>query len=268
LKISFKNYKNLLGKKLNLCKKLLNEGRPTIGSWCQVGHPANAEILAKAGFSWIAADCEHGEFESCEIGNFCRAVSQYSCTPLVRVKENDNLEIRRALDLGAMGVIIPLVNNADDAERAVAAAKYPPQGIRGFAFHRGNNWGVDFDEYVKCANEEIMVIVMIESKEAVENIELILAVDGVDGVFIGPYDMSGSYGIIGQTSTPEIKGACRKVSEACKKAGKAAGMHIVLPTAEAVKNAVADGFTFLALGMDTVFLANGAKQALEMIEND
>lgn len=253
---------------MNLCKKLLNEGRTAIGSWWQVGHPANAEILAKAGFSWIAADCEHGEIENGEICNFCRAVSQYNCMPLVRVKENDNLEIRRALDLGAMGVIVPLVNSAEDAKKAVAAAKYPPVGIRGFAFHRGNNWGVDFDEYVKCANEEIMVIVMIESKEAVENIDSILAIDGVDGVFIGPYDMSGSYGIIGQTGAPEIKGACRKVSEACRKAGKSAGMHIVLPTAEAVKNAVADGFTFLALGMDTVFLANGAKQALEMIEND
>lgn len=251
-----------------MLKNRITEGSLSLGSWCQVGHPANAEILAKAGFEWLAADCEHGEFEDGDLGNFCRTVRQFDCTALVRVKENATMPIRRALDLGADGVIVPLVNTADDAKKAVAAAKYPPVGIRGFAFHRGNSWGVDFDEYVKGANNSIVVIVMIESKEAVDNIDSILAVDGVDGVFIGPYDMSGSYGIIGKTGAPEIKDACRKVSEACKKADKSAGMHIVLPTAEAVKNAVDNGFTFLGLGMDTVFLTNGAKQALEMIKND
>ena len=110
----------------------------SVGSWCQIGHPANAEILAGAGFDWMAADCEHGEFEDGQIGDFCRAVRQFDCVPLVRVKENATLPIRRALDLGAAGVIIPLVNNAADAERAVQAAHYPPQGIRGFAWHRGN----------------------------------------------------------------------------------------------------------------------------------
>lgn len=252
----------------NPLKQALIQQKTVLGSWLQLGHPGNAEILAQAGFDWLAADAEHGEIETGDFGNFCRAVRQFNSIPLVRVRENDTLEIRRALDLGAMGVIIPLVNTAADARKAVAAAKYPPAGIRGFAFHRGNDWGVDFDQYARHANEEIIVVVMIESKEAVENIDSILAVDGVDGVFIGPYDMSGSYGIIGQTGAPAIKDACRKVSEACRKAGKSAGMHIVLPTAEAVGSAVSGGFTFLGLGMDTVFLANGAKQALEMMKND
>jgi 2-keto-3-deoxy-L-rhamnonate aldolase RhmA len=249
-------------------KKSLNRKHVCLGSWCQIGHPANAEILAKTGFSWMALDCEHGETGENDIGNFCRAVNQYNCTPMVRVKENDVLEIRRVLDLGAEGVIIPLVNSAADAEKAVAAAKYPPVGIRGFAFHRGNNWGVDFDEYAKNANERITVIVMIESKKAVENIDAILGVNGVDGVFIGPYDMSGSYGIAGQTGSPVIKEACLKVAAACKKHNKAAGQHIVLPTPENVSMVIEQGFTLLALGMDTVFLAYGAKQALEIVEND
>lgn len=249
-------------------KERLKSGNVSVGSWCQVGHPANAEILARAGFEWLVADCEHGEFENSEIGNFCRAALHKNCIPLVRVKENATLEIRRALDLGAMGVIVPLVNNADDAKKAVAAAKYPPVGVRGFAFQRANDWGVDFDEYARLANDEIVVIVMIESREAVENIDSILAVDGVDGVLIGPYDMSGSFGIIGQTGAKVILEACAKVSEACKRAGKTAGLHIVLPTAEIVENAVNDGFTFLALGVDTVFLANGAAKAMEMIKND
>jgi 2-keto-3-deoxy-L-rhamnonate aldolase RhmA len=252
----------------SLIKRKLSKCQITLGSWCQIGHPANAEILAKAGFDWMALDCEHGEAEDADISNFCRAVSQFNCTPLVRVKENAALPIRRALDLGAMGVIVPLVNNAEDAAKAVAAAKYPPEGIRGFAFHRGNNWGVDFDEYVSKANKQIAVIVMIESKEAVDNIDKILSVDGVDGVFIGPYDMSGSYGIIGETDNPIIKNACLKIAAACKKHGKSAGQHIVLPITENVNAAIEQGFSLLALGMDTVFLANGAKQSLEMIKND
>ena len=251
-----------------LIKQKLSNCQITIGSWCQIGHPANAEILAKAGFEWMALDCEHGEAEDADIGNFCRSVSQFNCAPMVRVKENAVLPIRRALDLGAMGVIVPLVNSAGDAAKAVAAAKYPPKGIRGFAFHRGNNWGVDFTEYAKNANENIAVIVMIESKEAVDNINEILSVDGVDGVFIGPYDMSGSYNIIGETNNPIIKNACLEVAAACKRHRKAAGQHIVLPTLENVNIAIEQGFSLLALGMDTVFLANGAKQSLEMIKND
>ena len=244
------------------------ENKLSVGSWCQIGHAANAEILAKAGFAWVALDCEHGEAEDSHIGSFCRALKQFDCRPLVRVKENAVLPIRRALDLGAAGVIVPLVNTPEDAKKAVAAAKYPPAGIRGFAFHRGNNWGVDFAEYAASANNEIVVIVMIESKAAVDNIEDILAVKGVDGVFIGPYDMSGSDGIIGQTDSPVIQVACSQVAEACRKYGKAAGIHIVLPTKDKVQDAMDQGFTLLALGMDTVFLADGAAKAMAMVNND
>ena len=237
-----------------------------VGSWCQIGHPANAEILAKAGFEWIAADCEHGEFENGDLGNFCRAVRQFDCTPLVRVKENAIMPIRRALDLEADGVIVPLVNSADEAKKAVEAAQYPPKGIRGFAWQRGNHWGTEFDAYTKDFNP--IVIVMIESQAAVENIDAIMAVDGVDGCFIGPYDMSGSYDIPGQTEHQIIADACLKVADACKKHGKAAGQHIVVPTKDNVETAVEQGFSFLALGMDSYFLGNGARQALEMTEND
>ena len=244
--------------------KQLDMDNLAIGSWCQIGHPANAEILAGAGFDWMAADCEHGEFEDGQIGDFCRAVRQFDCVPLVRVKENATLPIRRALDLGAAGVIIPLVNNAADAERAVQAAHYPSQGIRGFAWHRGNNWGRDFDAYAQMFKP--LVIVMIESRTAVENIDAIMAVEGVDGCFVGPYDMSGYYGITGQSSHQLIRDACNRVAEACRRHHKAAGQHIVTPTNENVNQAIDQGFTFLALGMDSYFLGHGANQALEMLK--
>lgn len=252
----------------NTLEQIKQPSVPVFGGWCQIGHPASAEIMARTGFSFVVLDCEHGEAEDAGIGDFCRAVRQFDCLPLVRVKENALLPIRRALDLGAAGIIVPLVNNAEETTRAVAAAKYPPEGIRGFAFHRGNNWGVDFDEYARQANAAVLVMVMIESKEAVDRINEILSINGVDGIFIGPYDLSGSYGIVGKTAAPLIREACAKVVSACKKHGRIAGQHIVLPTKENINTAIKQGFSLLALGMDTVFLANGAKQALEMMQND
>lgn len=246
----------------NIVKQSLRQRALSIGSWVQLGHPAIAEVLARAGFTWLAVDCEHGEVETGHLGNLFRAIEAAGSAPLVRVRENDAMEIRRALDLGAVGVIVPLVNTAADAEKAVKAALYPPKGVRGFAWQRGNHWGRDFDAY--AVDFDPAVVVMIESKCAVENIDRILAVDGVDGVFIGPYDMSGSYGIPGQTGAPVIQEACRHVAASCARAGKAAGQHIVTPTDGSVREAIAQGFTFLALGMDTVFLAAGARTARGM----
>ncbi|MBQ7177890.1 MAG: hypothetical protein IJS08_10800 [Victivallales bacterium] len=244
-------------------KETLRNKNIALGGWCQIGHPAVAEIQAQSGMQWLALDCEHGEASEADIGDFCRATIGGGAEPFVRVRANETLDIRRALDLGATGVIVPLVNNASDAKRAVAAAKYPPKGIRGFAFQRGNCWGRDFDAYA-ATDDTRCVIVMIESREAVENIAAILDVEGVDGVFIGPYDMSGSYGIVGQTSSPIIVEACAKVAQACLKHGKAAGQHIVTPTPENIAAAKRQGYTFIALGMDTYFLANGVRTALEM----
>ena len=181
--------------------------------------------------------------------------------PLARVRENDTLAIRQVLDLGAQGVIVPLVHTPEDAERAVAAAKYPPRGVRGYCFSRMNDWGRDFDTYAATANEEVAVVVMIESKLGVENIDAILGVDGMDGVFIGPYDLSGSCGVPGQTAHPDVVAGCNRVAQACAAVGKAAGLHVVIPTADAIAKAVAEGFTLIGLGVDTVFLRGGAVDA-------
>ena len=246
-------------------KQALAKRELSVGSWLQSSSPVMAEIMARAGFAWLAADCEHGDVDLKDFANIARAIASYDCLPLVRVAENSTIQIRRALDLGAGGVIVPLVNTPEETCAAVAAAKYPPKGVRGFAFQRANGWGADFESYCAKANDSVAVVVMIESKEAVDRIDSILAVEGVDGVFIGPYDLSGSYGVAGQTSHELVANACRKVSEACAKAGKSAGLHIVLPDQLKIQKAVADGFTFLALGMDTVFVADGAKEALKSI---
>ena len=242
-------------------RKALQERQLTVGSWIQTGSPVAAEIMAATGYDWIAVDCEHSEIGLERTAELFRAISAYDTLPLVRVRENDTLAIRQVLDLGAAGVIVPLVNNAEQARKAVTAAKYPPEGVRGFGYCRMNEWGRDFDQYAAEANENIAVIVMIESKEAVENIDEILSVPGVDGVFIGPYDMSSTYGLTGQTEHPIILDACKRVGEACARHGVSAGWHIVLPTEEKFRTARDFGFTMLALGADIVFLRNGSDEA-------
>jgi 2-keto-3-deoxy-L-rhamnonate aldolase RhmA len=248
--------------KENPVRRALLERRLTLGTWIQIGHPGVAETLAGSGFDWIAADMEHTDIDNAAFASLARGMTRHDIVPMARVRENDTLAIRQVLDLGAGGVIVPLVHTAADAERAVAAAKYPPRGVRGYCFSRMNDWGREFDAYAAAANDQVAVIVMIESKEGVENIDAILAVDGVDGVFIGPYDLSGSCGVPGQTSHPEVVEGCDRVVAACRQAGKAAGMHVVIPTQEAIAKAVRGGFTFLGLGVDTVFLNEGSAAAV------
>lgn len=247
----------------NPVKKALIKRETTLGTWIQLGHPGIAEVFANAGFDWIAADLEHSDIDVKSFTSLVRGIYGRRSVPLARVKENDTLAIRQVLDAGAGGVIVPLVNTAEEAVKAVRAAKFPPEGIRGFAFFRANNWGVDFDAYVQEANRETVVVVMVESKQAVDNIDEILKVEGVDGIIIGPYDMSGSYGVVGKTSDPIIMDACKTVLEACKRHKKSAGIHIVKPTEEAVKAAIEDGFNFIALGMDTVFLDEESKKVIK-----
>jgi 2-keto-3-deoxy-L-rhamnonate aldolase RhmA len=248
----------------NPARKALLDRTVTFGGWIQCGNAATAEIFARSGFEWIVADCEHSDFDVQAATAVFRGMHGRGPVPLVRVRENDTMAIRQVLDAGASGVIVPLVNTPEAAEQAVRAAKYPPEGIRGFGFSRASNWGIDFDTYAREANDDIAVMVMIETREAAENIENILAVAGVDGVLIGPYDLSGSYGLPSETDHPTVVQACAQVAAACQAAGKSAGLHVVRPTPELVQRVVRHGFTFLALGMDSVFLHEASCAALAM----
>jgi len=247
---------------VNPVRRALLERTPSFGTWIQIGHPAVAEILAGVGFDWLAADCEHADIDAAAFANLARGMQGRGPVPLARVRSNEPLAIRVMLDMGARGVIVPMINTAADAESAVRAAKYPPRGIRGYCFSRMNDYGADFEDYAAKANDEIAVVAMIETREAVENADAILATDGIDGVFIGPYDMSGSLGIPGQTDATQIREACSRVLDAAAAAGKSAGLHVVIPTKEAVQKAVADGYTFVAVGIDTLFLREQARQSL------
>ncbi|MEI6753744.1 MAG: aldolase/citrate lyase family protein [Paludibacter sp.] len=221
-------------------------------------------MFGNCDYDWIAADCEHTDIDVEGFTRIARGLYGRGPVPFVRVRENDTLAIRQVLDAGAQGIIVPLVESAEEAKHAVAAAKFPPLGIRGFSFCRGNNYGIDFDEYVTQANEDIAVVVMIESKKAIDNIDEILSVEGVDGVFIGPYDLSGSYGIPGKTNDILVQNGCTKVLEACRKANKSAGIHVVIPSSENINRALKEGFTFIALGADIVYLNQASRNALDI----
>lgn len=243
-------------------KEALTQRQPIIGSWLQTGAPAAAEILANAGYAWLGLDCEHTSADFSVVEGIARALHGRGAALLVRVSQRDTLEIRKCLDIGAAGVIVPLVETADQARLAVAAAKYPPSGCRGFCFGRMNEWGMNFDAYARSANDQTVVIVMIESRQGVEQIDDILAVDGVDGVFIGPYDLSGSYGVPGQLQHELVRNARDRVLRACRAAGKSAGQHIVHSSPEQIEAALAAGFTFICLDADIIMLDRAARAAL------
>ena len=233
-----------------------------LGTMMQLGHPGIAEILSNAGYSWLAVDMEHSDIDMEAFTNLCRAMSGRDTLPLARVRENDRLAIRQVLDMGAGGIIVPMVGSADEARKAVAAAKYPPRGVRGVSFHRANGYGAGFSEHIRNSDADVLVIMMIETRSGVEDIDGILAVEGVDGIFIGPYDLSGSYGVVGQLDHPLVLDAVTRCVGACRSAGKAAGIHIAHPDPELIRTRIGDGFTFIGMGYDSLFLDSAARSAL------
>lgn len=237
--------------------------KASLGTWIQIPSPDICEIIGSYNLDWVAFDMEHTQMSYETLPDMFRALKGTKTKPYVRVRTNDTIEIRRVLDIGATGVIVPLVSTVEETQKAVEASKYPPEGKRGFAFCRANNWGRDFKEYVRKANEETKVFVMAESRRAVSNIDEILAVDGLDGIFIGPYDMSASYGLLGQTKHSTLEEAYDKVLNACLKSGKIAGKHIVNADRQYIEKDIKKGFRMLAVGIDSLFIHN----AMDVIAN-
>lgn len=235
-------------------REALLQRQQILGGWMQIGHPACAEIFARAGCQWICVDLEHGAIDLETTANIFRTIDGFDCTPVARLPLNDPIWIHRVLDAGARALIIPMVKTADEAECAVRAAKYPPRGERGFGYSRANMHGMDFDDYIASANDSIAMIMQIEHIDAIENLDAILEVDGVDGAFIGPLDLTGSMGITGQMDHPDTVAALEEFRRSCSSHKKTAGMHIVRPDSKNIAAAVADGYTLIALGLDNVFL--------------
>jgi len=260
-----------LGSKMdrtNSLKAKLRNRQLTIGSWITLGHSAIAEIMAKAGFDWLTVDMEHSAITIHEAQQLIQVIELSGCVPLVRVGTNDANLIKRAMDAGAHGVIVPMINTKEDANQAVGAVKYPPQGFRGVGLARAQSYGTNFEGYRKWNETESIVIVQIEHIKAVENLEAILSVKGVDAFIVGPYDISASLGIAGQFAHTEMTSALNKILDTARRLEAVAGYHVVPPDARQVLEKIEQGYRFLAYSIDFLFLGDSCRNGLKTIRKN
>ena len=223
--------------------------------------------MSGAGFDWLAVDLEHSVITIREAEELIRVIALSGVCPLVRLSDNDPVQIKRVMDAGAHGVIVPMVNSASDAERAVEAVRYPPRGKRGVGLARAQGYGSSFESYKKWLDEESVVVVQVEHIEAVNNLEAILSVDGIDGFFVGPYDLSGSLGIPGQFDHPAMKEAMGTIQSTAIASDRAAGIHVIQPDAEELLQRVGEGYTFLAYSLDIRMLDSACRSGLNAIRS-
>lgn len=246
-------------------KKRLAARELTIGSWLSFGYTPVCEMMAKAGFDWLVVDMEHTAIDVWQAQQLIQVIDLAGCVPLVRVGANDPLIIKRAMDSGAHGVIVPMVNTAEEARQAVAAVRYPPCGTRGVGLGRAQDYGMGFQSYKDWVQQESIVIVQIEHIRAVENIEAILAVDGVDGFIVGPYDLSGSLGHPGDFDHPTVIAALSKVQQTMRERNAVGGYHVVHSNHQELKERIAQGYKFVAYGDDMVFLAEKIRDESDIV---
>lgn len=234
-------------------------GETLIGTMVTLPTATTAEILADAGFDWFFIDGEHGPLGTTEILAILQAVGdRVAC--VVRVPACEEAAIKRVLDMGASGIIVPQVNTPQQAEDIVRFSRYAPLGERGVGLGRAHGYGMHFQEYIETANDRVAVIVQAEHATAVENIDSIVRVSGVDAIQLGPYDLSASLGKMGLIDDPVVTGAIDKVTAACQSVGMPMG-HFGVSSA-AVKPYMAKGYTLITAGVDTLYLGSAAKKVL------
>lgn len=248
-------------------KNRLAKGGVTIGSWITLADCAVAEIMAKLGFDWLVVDTEHSQLSFAQAAELIRVVELCGVTPLVRVRQNDHDLIKRFMDAGAHGVLVPLVNSKADAQKAVNAVKYPPIGTRGAGLTRAQGYSLDFKKYMDWNQKKSIVIVQVEHIEAVENLEEIMSVEGVDGFIIGLYDLSASLGCPGDFSDTRVKSAFKEIQWKSKKFGYLMGQHVVEPRPALVKEKVREGVKFIGFGVDFLFLSEYTKKCLKGVRS-
>ncbi len=256
-------------------KQKLKNGEVVLGGWTFSAHPAVVEVMAEENFDFIVADMEHTAIDikafhdaALAVKGTDLAVKGTYCDILARLVSCDPDQAKRVLDNGANGIIVPNVNSKADAEKAVAMAKFPPQGTRGSSLCRATGYGRDFKGYFDSHNDNVLVVIMLEHIDAVKNIDEILSVPGIDATFIGPYGLSASMGIAGQLDRPDLLKAQQKLVDACKKHNIPAGFHVVPVDNDELKKRIAQGIKFIACGIDVLFIRHGCREMLKGIRDN
>ena len=249
-----------------MLKQKLKNNELTLGSWVTIGHPAVIDIMASAGFEWLVVDMEHTSIDLTMAHNLIATIQANGMKALVRVSKNEEVIIKRILDMGADGIVVPMVKSKEDALEAIDYAKYPPVGKRGVGLFRAQKYGLGFDEYKKWVNEELVIIAQIEHIEAVKNIDEIITTEGIDGVIIGPYDLSGSMGYPGEYHREDVKHAIDEVLASCKKHQVPSGFHVIESDPTKLNERIEQGCTFLAYSLDFFFLGDSAREGMSKVK--
>jgi 2-keto-3-deoxy-L-rhamnonate aldolase RhmA len=245
-------------------KQKLYSGETLYGLTLTVGNPLIAELVGHLGFDWVWIETEHTTMSLDTVLAQLQAVSGTGTSAIVRVDCNDQTTIKRILDTGPDGILIPSVNSREEAEKAIRFTKYPPLGERGIGLARAQGYGLNLGGYVKTANDEVATIFMIEHIDAVRQIDEILQVEGLDGIMIGALDLAGSMNLQNDMANPLIEAEIQKVLQACQKAGVICGAFVGDPTQ--AKARIQEGFKLLILGADVLMLAASAKNVLEQVK--
>jgi 2-dehydro-3-deoxyglucarate aldolase len=235
----------------------LRAGAASIGSWMQIPHASVAEILGQAGYDWVALDLEHGAISVHQLPDLCRALELGGTLPLARLASGHAKDCKQALDAGAGGLIIPMIESAEQLVAVRDACYWPPAGGRGVGFSRANLFGQHFQQYCQEAQAPLL-IAMIEHVRAVQNLDAILQVRGLDAILIGPYDLSASLGITGQFADPRFVGALETVRSVSARHSVPCGVHVVAADPRELQQRQVEGYRFIAYSIDAVFLRDGA----------
>ena len=238
----------------------------TIGTWITLNNPSTAEILSDCGFDWLCVDMEHSTIDYSEAQLLIATIQSKGIKAYVRVGENNNRIIKRVLDAGADGIIVPMVNNKEEAVKAINSVNYPPTGNRGVGLARAQGYGFNFENYKNKKAKEIKLIVQIEHIDAINNLNEIIDLDGVDGTIIGPYDLSGSMGKPGQYNDDDVKKVIYKYEQIASKKNKLMGFHVIQPDHKLVEEKISKGYNFIAFSLDTIFLGSIAKSEVSKIK--
>jgi 2-dehydro-3-deoxyglucarate aldolase len=235
-------------------REKLRSGGYSIGSWMQMPHPSIAEIMGQAGYDWVAVDMEHGAVSVHQLPNLFRALELGNTLPLARLAQGHTKDCKQALDAGAGGVIVPMVENAEQLKNVRDAIRWPPAGKRGVAFSRANLFGKYFNDYIEEAQQPLL-IAMIEHVNAVKNLDAILQVEGLDAILIGPYDLSASMGMTAQFDHLVFVNAMANIKNKADEVGVPCGIHVVAPSSDELSEKLSNGYRFIAYSIDSVFLS-------------